>query len=73
MYKANEFDYSIIDILARFQDSHPQVMLPRIEAQNWSFDRDISFNKMKFKNRVKRFFEKKFGFIPGEYRNYRVI
>jgi hypothetical protein len=73
MYKANEFDYSIIDVLARFQGSHPQVMLPRIEAQNWSFDRDLSFNKMKFKNRIKRFFEKKFGFIPGEYRNYRVI
>jgi hypothetical protein len=73
MYKANEFDYSIIDVLARFQGSHPQVMIPRIEAQNWSFDRDLSFNKMKFKNRIKRFFEEKFGFIPGEYRNYRVI
>ena len=73
MYKANEFDYSIIDVLARFQGSHPQVMLPRIEAQNWSFDRDLSFNKMKFKNRIKHFFEKKFGFIPGEYRNYRLV
>lgn len=73
MYKANEFDYSIIDVLERFQDTHPRVMVPRIGAKNWSFDRDLSFNRMKFKNWMKSFFEKKFGYIPGEYRNYRIV
>jgi hypothetical protein len=73
MYKANEFDYSIIDILEKFQGSHPRVMLPRILAKNWNFDRDLTYNKMNFKNRLKSFFERNFGFIPGEYRNYRIV
>lgn len=73
LYKANEFDYSMIDALARFDDTHPHAMKSRIKAQNWKFDRDLSFNNMSLKNRLKSFFEKKFGFIPGEYKNYKII
>lgn len=72
-YKASEFDYSVIDALGRFEGTHPQVMQPRIKSQNWKFDRDIAFNRMSLKNRFKSFFEKKFGIIPGEYRNYRIV
>ncbi|MBR9997907.1 MAG: glycosyltransferase family 2 protein [Cyclobacteriaceae bacterium] len=73
MNKANEFDYSIIDAVGKFEDTHPRVMLPRIKAKNWEFDRDISYNKMNFKNRLRSFLEKKFGIIPGEYKNYKLI
>ncbi len=72
-YKAQEFDYSSIDALEKFEGTHPRVMRSRIKAQNWKFDRDLTFNKMSLKNRFKSFFEKKFGFIPGEYRNYKIM
>jgi hypothetical protein len=72
-YKASEFDYSVIDALGRFDGTHPEVMQSRIKLQNWKFDRDLSFHKMSLKNRFKSFFEKKFGIIPGEYRNYRIV
>ena len=73
MYKADEFDYSIIDALAKFEGSHPSVMMSRVKAQNWKFDRDLSFNRLSIKNRLKNFIEKYFGFIPGEYKNYRIV
>ncbi len=73
MYKSEEFDYSIIDELEKFKGTHPAVMQERIRAKNWFFDRDLSFNRLSSKNRIKKFFQKYFGFIPGEYRNYRII
>lgn len=73
MYNADEFDYSIIDALDKFEGTHPKVMKDRISRKNWEFDRDLSFNRMNFKNRIKYFFEKHLGYIPGEYKNYRII
>lgn len=72
-YKAREFDYSAIDALGKFKDTHPKVMMTRIKEQNWKFDGDLSYNKMSLKNRIKSYFEKNFGFIPGEYRNYKIV
>ena len=71
-YQADEFNYGFIDSLEKFAGSHPQVIQERIKQINWKFDYDMSYNKMSFKNRIKSWFEKYLGFIPGEYQNYRI-
>jgi len=72
-YHADEFDYSFIDSLEKFTETHPKLIQKRIKQINWKFDYDMSYNKMSFKNRFKSWFEKHLGFIPGEYKNYRII
>ena len=70
--KAVEFDYSKIDSLKRFSDTHPEIMQQRIAIVNWKFDYDLSFNKMKCTDKLKLFSEK-LGFGFGQYRNYKLI
>jgi hypothetical protein len=71
--KADEFDYSNIDALSLFKDSHPKAMEERIKNKNWKFDYDLSYNNFKFKDRVKRFIERITGYRVGEYRNYKIV
>jgi hypothetical protein len=71
--KADEFDYSLIDALQKFDGSHPEVMKERIRATNWKFDHDLSKNHFGIKDTFKRFVEKYTGWRPGEYRNYKII
>ncbi len=51
--KSETFDYSAIDALSHFRETHPQVMEEHIKRKNWSFDHDISFNRLSFKYRCK--------------------
>lgn len=69
----NEFDYSQIDSLQKFKDSHPQVMLERIQKKNWHFNFDPSKKKFSLKARVLYFIEKISGWRVGEYKNYTII
>jgi glycosyltransferase involved in cell wall biosynthesis len=69
---ADAFDYSNIDALRRFSDTHPQVMLPRIEQKNWAFEYDISRNNRSLKERIKNWIKEKTGWNIGEYRNYKL-
>jgi hypothetical protein len=69
MAKASEFDYSTIDSLELFADTHPAVMKDRIARKNWKFDFDVSKKNYSFKERVKRFL----GFRVGEYKNYKIV
>lgn len=71
--KADSFDYSQIDSLAHFQGSHPAVMQERIKNKNWKFSFDPTRKKMDLKSRISGFVERKTGWRPGEYRNYRII
>lgn len=52
---SNAFDYSAIDALSPFRDSHPRVMEERLKRKNWTFDHDISFNRLSLKYRGKIF------------------
>lgn len=70
--KASEFDYSNIDYLQHFNGTHPAVMASRIQAKNWTFDHDISVNRMSLKNRIKLWLEKFLNIQLG-YKNYRII
>lgn len=68
--KADEFDYSKIDALGRFTGTHPNVMIPRIKAMNWSFEFDPSYSRRSVKDRCRDWVERFLGVRPFEYRNY---
>ncbi len=70
---ADEFDYSSIDALEYFNDTHPQVMQERIANVNWKFDKDISIRKLSMKYKLKIFIENLTGYRLGEYKNYKII
>lgn len=72
--KEEEFDYSQIDSLARFDGTHPQVMQDRVRRLNWTFDHDLSRNRLAFREQLKRVASRLlFGYRPGEYRNYKLL
>jgi outer membrane protein OmpA-like peptidoglycan-associated protein len=68
-----KFDYSEIDSLVEFKETHPNVMIPRVKNQNWKFNFDTGKIKMSFKNKLKRIVEKLTGHQLGEYKNYNII
>ena len=68
-----EFDYSKIESLERFQGTHPAVMQNRINAMNWEFDFDPSFKQKSLKLSFLHFIEKITGWRPGEYKNYTKV
>ncbi len=68
----DEFDYSTIDSLTLFTETHPKVMEERIRKKNWTFKHDISFNKLSLRYQGKIFIKKYLG-INTYYENYRII
>lgn len=64
------FDYSQIDSLALFTETHPAVMLTRIGRMNWKFSIDPTQKKWGVKMRFLMWLEKKWGWRIGEYKNY---
>jgi len=71
-FGANELDYSKKGSLAVFTGTHPQVMQERIKKMNWKFSFDPTQKKLSLKLKVLMFIEKKFGWKPGEYKNYKI-
>lgn len=67
------YDYEGTEPLARFEGTHPAVMLPRIASVNWSFKGDPGGNRWGWKDRLSRWVENATGWRPGEYRNYKLI
>ena len=67
--KADEFDYSRVDSLEVFKETHPAVMKHLIELKNWRFDFDVSKKNYSLKERLKRLV----GIRIGEYKNYKII
>lgn len=68
-----EFDYSNIDSLAKFEGTHPAVLSERLKRYNWKFDFDASKIKLKLKDKVLLAIEKQTGYRAGEYKNYKII
>jgi hypothetical protein len=68
-----EFDYSNIDSLSRFTGTHPEVMLERIARKNWEFNFDPTQKNFSTKTKFLHWVERKTGWRPGEYRNYKLI
>ena len=71
--KANEFDYSNIDSLKKFEGTHPAVMAERIKNKNWKFDFDPAQKKLSLKDNLLLSLESLTGYRVGEYRNYKII
>ncbi len=71
--KSENFDYSNISSLKKFNDTHPKIMEDRISSKNWKFDYDISYKKYSLKEYFKLYFEKLTGYRIGEYKNYKII
>ena len=71
--KAVEFDYqSKIDQLKLFDETHPLVMQKRIADKNWKFEYDISYNKIRMKDRLKNLLRNYLN-IDIRYKNYKKI
>ena len=70
--KSDEFDYTGIDSLALFEESHPKVMQDLIARKNWTFDYDLSWNKVTLKSKFKRIVKRLTGIEIG-YKNYRIV
>jgi len=71
--KVNQFDYSKIDSLRRFEDTHPKVIQERIQQMNWEFFFDPTERKLALKEQLSRWFENLTGVRLGEYKNYKII
>ena len=66
------FNYSAeYDALAKFDGSHPAVMIERIKKLNWNIEVDLKKINMKFKYRLLYKIEKWFGVRLFEYKNYK--
>ena len=72
-HQADLFDYNSIDLLERFEGTHPKVIKERIENVDWQFNPDLNVNRMSLKNKFRLWMLKHFNFIPWEYRNYKII
>lgn len=73
VYKAEEFDFSHIDALNRFEGTHPKVMQQRIQNRNWKFDYDLSYNRLGLKDKFKSVLQKLTGYHLGEFKNFKII
>lgn len=69
----DEFDFSLIDSLKKFEGKHPQIMHERIERKNWVLNFDVKQKKMDLKKRILYMIEKYTGWRIGEYRNYKIV
>ena len=67
------FDYSQIDSIEKFTGTHPQVLGDRIKKMNWKFERDLSYNNLKLKDKFKNLIEMLTGKRPFDYKNYKII
>lgn len=71
--KADEFDFSQVDSLVKFTETHPLVMSSRISRKNWKFDHDLSKNRYSTKEKFKRVISNLIGYRIGEYKNYKIV
>jgi hypothetical protein len=68
-----QYHYDGSEPLLPFRGSHPAVMLPRIQAQNWTFADDPAKVRPNWKHTLSDAVEKMSGWRPFEYRNYVLL
>lgn len=69
---SDEFDYSNIDIIARYEDAHPEVIQERIALINWDFTPPVN-PKIKTKIKMQEMLKRNLNIEIGTYRNYRIL
>jgi len=70
---SDEFDYSNIDSLIPFEQTHPAVMKNRVDNISWKFAMNPASKKFGIKAKLLYWIEKKFGWRVGEYKNYKLV
>lgn len=71
--KSDKYQYeSMREPLRKFTDTHPDVIKNRIANKNWEYHPDLALKYSNIKDKVKRILGKYTGWIPGEYRNYKL-
>ena len=71
--KVDDFDYSEIDAVKKFEDSHPKVMADLVQNLNWRVQIDDSRIKFKLKDYLLYGIERLFGARLFEYKNYKIL
>lgn len=71
--KVDEFDFSKIDSLKLYTDRHPEVMKEYIKKHNWKFDYDLTTNRLKIKDKLKKIIERLTGIKLSGNRNYKLL
>ncbi len=67
------YDYSSVESISRFGDTHPKVMKERIKRLNWDVELDENKKSFKITDRILNWIEQKTGKRLFEYRNYKLI
>ncbi len=70
------YRYKRIYGLEPFQGTHPRVMVPRVEEKRWRVDllsAPLVFTWRDMRKFLARTMEKATGWLPGEYKNYRLL
>jgi hypothetical protein len=57
----------------KFEGTHPKLMEHRISQKNWPYNPDFSLKYSSFKDQFKRTILKWTGWMPGEYKNYKMV
>jgi hypothetical protein len=73
LQKGEFFDFNEFDSVARFQETHPHVMLDRIQTKNWDVKLDTSRKNFSSKNKLLYWIEKATGKRLFTYTNYRIV
>ena len=67
------YDYSKVDSISRFTDTHPLVMQERIRKSNWKVELDENKKSYNLADRMLHWVEDKTGKRLFEYKNYNLI
>ena len=67
-----EFDYYNIERVKLFEATHPQIMKPTIENENWDFDASKIHKKLSLKLKLIYWLEDLLKYRIGEYKNYKL-
>ena len=72
--QTEKYDYSSIDSLAIFKDSHPAIMAKRLKDAGWDFVFENKKSiKLPLRKRILNFIYKKSGWHIGEFKNYNLL
>ena len=72
--QVDEFDYSKIDSVSKFKETHPKVMEERVKRLNWVFSFDPTKGiKQSVRRQILNYIYQKTGIHIGEFKNYNLI
>ncbi len=73
--ESSDFEYGNADQLIKFTETHPQVMLARVEKSNWkfSFDPTTANKKLPLRRKILAKIEEITGVRLFHYKNYKIV